>query len=228
MPKAVVLHSGGLDSATVLAIAQAEGFAVHALTVSYGQRSVIEVDYAREMAARLKVAAHVVLNLDLAPIGAAVPTSFAAARDARGAYCLPARNTLLLSLGLAWMQTLRARDIFLGFNSDYSSCPDHSMEFMAQFQKLADTATTLPDGEHVRLHLPLDGLTKSETIRRGIELKVDYNFTHTCFNFHDTSSALRAGSRHACGTCDACKSRRQGFTELGLKDPAFGSGPTAV
>jgi 7-cyano-7-deazaguanine synthase len=222
--KAVVLLSGGLDSATVLAIARAEGFEPYAITFRYGQRHAREIEAARRVAASQRVARHVVLDIDLAQFGGsaltadiAVPKHETADEIGPGIPLtyVPARNTVFLSLALAWSETLSAGDIFVGVNAlDYSGYPDCRPEYIASFERMANLATkgavtgTLP----VSIHAPLVQLTKSQIIRRGLELGVDYSLTSSCY---DPSS-----DGAACGHCDACLLRQRGFAEVGMSDPA--------
>jgi 7-cyano-7-deazaguanine synthase len=222
--KAVVLLSGGLDSATVLAIARAEGFEPYAITFRYGQRHAHEIAAARSVAASQHVFKHIVLDIDLAQFGGsaltadiAVPKHETADEIGPGIPLtyVPARNTVFLSLALAWSETLSAGDIFVGVNAlDYSGYPDCRPEYIAAFERMANLATkgavegTLP----VSIHAPLVQLTKSQIIRRGLELGVDYSHTSSCYD----PSADGA----ACGHCDACLLRLRGFAELGIPDPA--------
>jgi 7-cyano-7-deazaguanine synthase len=224
LPKAVVLLSGGMDSATAAAIARQDGFDVHALSVRYGQRHAIELDAARRVAARLGIRQHVVIDLDLrafggsaltadipvpkntppADIGARIPATY-----------VPARNTIFLSLALAWAETLDAHDIFIGANAlDYSGYPDCRPEYLGAFARMADLATRagVEDGARVRIHAPLLSLTKAEIVARGIELGVDYALTSTCYD--------PAADGAACGRCEACLLRLKGFEEAGVPDPA--------
>jgi 7-cyano-7-deazaguanine synthase len=222
--KGVVLLSGGLDSATVLAIARAEGFEPCAITFRYGQRHAQEVESVRRVAASQGVARHVVLDIDLAQFGGSALTADIAVpkhetADEIGTNIpvtyVPARNTVFLSLALAWAETLSAGDIFVGVNAlDYSGYPDCRPEYIAAFERMANLATkgavekTLP----VTIHAPLVQLTKSQIIRRGLELGVDYSHTSSCY---DPSS-----DGAACGHCDACLLRLRGFAEVGIPDPA--------
>jgi 7-cyano-7-deazaguanine synthase len=223
-PKAVVLLSGGLDSTTCAAIARAEGFSVHALTVAYGQRHDDELAAARRVAAALGVAEHRVLAIDLASFGGSsltdrgqeIPMGRALAEigapgDVPSTY-VPARNTVLCALALSWAEALGARDLFLGVNVlDASGYPDCRPAFVAAFENLANLATRAGlTGERFRLHAPLLSLDKASIIRRGLALGVDYAMTHSCY-------APRDGL--ACGRCDACQLRRKGFQEAGLPDP---------
>jgi 7-cyano-7-deazaguanine synthase len=225
MMRAVVLLSGGLDSTTAAAIARAEGFAVHALTVVYGQRHAVELEAARRVAASLGVAEHRVATVDLAGFGGSALTDAAiaipkdralgeigAAGDIPPTY-VPARNTVLLALALAWAETLGAHDIFIGVNVlDASGYPDCRPEFVAAFERLAEVATRAGvSGEPVRVHAPLIELSKAAIIRRGLALGVDYALTHSCYD--------PAPDGAACGRCDACILRRKGFSEADVPDP---------
>jgi 7-cyano-7-deazaguanine synthase len=224
MPKsAVLLLSGGLDSATTGAIARAEGFVVDALSVDYGQRHRFELEAARRVAAALGVRRHVVLSANLSAIGgSALTASLDIPRDRSPEEMshdipvtyVPARNTLLLALALGLAEVSEAADIFLGVNAiDYSGYPDCRPEFIAAFQRLANLATKAGvEGRlQFQIHTPLIELTKAQIIRRGIELGVDYSLTHTCYD--------PSPSGVSCGRCDACQLRRRGFAEVGLADP---------
>jgi 7-cyano-7-deazaguanine synthase len=221
--RAVVLLSGGLDSATTLAEARAAGYELNALTVRYGQRHAVEVEAARRVAGALGVARHVELEIDLRAFGGSaltaeleVPKDRSEATIAQGIPItyVPARNTVFLSLALAWAETLGAFDIFVGVNCvDYSGYPDCRPEFLQAFEALANLATRAGvegDGRF-RVHAPLLTLTKEQIIKRGQELGVDFSLTHSCYD--PTSAGL------ACGRCDACRIRRSAFDHLGLKDP---------
>jgi 7-cyano-7-deazaguanine synthase len=222
-PRAVVLLSGGLDSATVLAEARSEGFEVNALTVCYGQRHSVEIDAARRVARALRVARHVELELDLRAFGGSALTAQLEVPKDRGLEAIsqgipityvPARNTVFLSLALAWAETLKAFDIFVGVNCvDYSGYPDCRPEYLRQFEDLANLATRAGvEGEgRFRIHAPLLTLNKEQIIERGRALDVDYALTHSCYD--PTSEGL------ACGRCDACRIRRSAFERLGLSDP---------
>jgi 7-cyano-7-deazaguanine synthase len=221
---AVVLVSGGLDSATVLALARHQGFAAHALSVRYGQRHRLELDAARRVAQALGAERHLVLDLDLAALGGSaltgqgrVPKGRSAEEMAAGipATYVPARNTVFLSLALGWAEALGAWDIFIGVNAvDYSGYPDCRPEFIAAFQQTANLATkaAVEGRGRFAVHTPLIGLTKGEIIARGLELGVDYGLTLTCY---DPDAAGRA-----CGRCDSCLLRLKGFAEAGRPDPA--------
>lgn len=218
---AIVLLSGGLDSTTVLAVARDAGFACHALTVRYGQLHQVELDAARRVAARQGVAAHQIIELDLSPLAAsaltradvAVPKDRALAEigapgDVPATY-VPARNTVLLSLALAWAESIGARDIYLGVNVlDASGYPDCRAEFVRAFEALAQVATRAGG---FRIHAPLITLTKAEIIRLGMALGVDYAETHSCYD--------PGADGGACGRCDACQLRKKGFADAQLPDP---------
>lgn len=223
-PKAVVLLSGGLDSATTLAIAQRQGFEVHALSFQYGQRHAIELEAARRIAARFRVAQHVVVPFDLRPFGGSALTGDLAVpknrsleqmgRDIPVTY-VPARNTIFLSFALAWAEVLASNDIFIGVNAlDYSGYPDCRPEYIEAFQRMANLATKAGVEGKLKLTIntPLINLTKAQIIRRGLELGVDYSLTTSCYDPADDGAA--------CGGCDACLLRLQGFAENNLADPA--------
>ena len=222
--KAVVLLSGGLDSTTTLAIAQDEGFSVHAITFSYGQRHALEVEAARRVASAFGVASHVVIPIDLRVFGGSALTSDAEVPKDRSMTELgseipityvPARNTIFLAFALAFAETLDAPDIFVGVNAlDYSGYPDCRPEFVAAFETTANLATKAAvEGRHrYVIHTPLIAMTKSETIRRGIALGIDYGLTTSCYD--------PSPRGESCGRCDACLLRLRGFRELGLSDPA--------
>ncbi len=224
-PPAVVLLSGGMDSTTALAIAKAQGYAVYALTIRYGQRHQIEVEAARQIARHFQVAGHVVVDLDLRQFGGSALTGDAAVPKDRSAEeigqgipitYVPARNTIFLALALAWAEVLGANDIFLGVNAiDYSGYPDCRPEYLEAFERLARLATKagVEGRQQFRIHAPLLYLSKAEIIRKGLELGVDYGLTRTCYD------PTPAGE--ACGRCDACQLRRRGFAEAGLEDPAI-------
>jgi 7-cyano-7-deazaguanine synthase len=229
--RAVVLLSGGLDSTTTLAIARGKGHAVYALTVHYGQRHAVELAAARRVAEALGVAEHKVLGLDLRAFGGsaltgdlAVPKHRTTAEIGRGvpATYVPARNTILLSLALAWAEVLGAWDLFLGVNAlDYSGYPDCRPEYVAAFEQLANLATKAGvDGiRKFTVHTPLIRMTKREIIRTGLDLGVDFGMTVSCYDPDDTGAA--------CGSCDACHLRLKGFAELGIADPASYRGAAA-
>jgi 7-cyano-7-deazaguanine synthase len=221
-PKAVVLLSGGLDSTTTLAIARAEGFELYALTLHYGQRHEGEIDAARRVAVRMGVRQHLVVPLDLRVFGGSALTGTAAVPKGRSQEemghgipitYVPARNSIFLSMTLAWAEVLGSTDIFLGVNAlDYSGYPDCRPEYIAAFQNMANLATRAGvEGSHLTIHTPLIQLSKAQIIQRGLELGVDFGLTFTCY---DPSPAGLA-----CGECDACLLRLKGFAELGRIDP---------
>ena len=218
MNKAVVLLSGGLDSATTLAIARSEGYACHCLSLDYGQRHGSELDAAQRVAAALGASEQRTVKLDLTAFGGsaltdesiAVPTAPA---DGIPVTYVPARNTIMLSLALAWAEVLGSRDIFIGANAvDYSGYPDCRPEYLAAFEKMANLATkSAVEGAALRIRAPLVALSKAEIIRRGIALGVDYRLTVSCYQAADDG--------HACGRCDACRLRAAGFAAAGVPDP---------
>ncbi len=224
-PPAVVLLSGGLDSATVLAIAQREQFVVHAMSFRYGQRHVFELDCARQIARRAGVIQHVITEIDLRMFGGSALTSSDIAVpkgrevEAMGQSIpvtyVPARNTIFLSFALAWAEVLKCSDIFIGVNAlDYSGYPDCRPEYIHAYETMANLATRagVEGLQKLRIHTPLISMTKGQIIQRGLELGVDYSMTSTCY---DPSPQGRA-----CGACDACILRLKGFAENGVKDPA--------
>lgn len=219
-PRAVVLLSGGLDSATAAAIARSEGFDLYALTVEYGQRHAREIESARAIARALGVVRHVELGVDLSAFGGSALTSPAdvpkdrdlAAADIPVTY-VPARNTVFLSLATAWAEALGARDIFIGVNVlDYSGYPDCRPEFIEAFEKMANLATKagVEGRQALKIHSPLIAMSKAEIIAKGIELGVDYGLTSSCY---DPSPA-----GEQCGQCDSCLLRQKGFRENGITD----------
>lgn len=220
---AVVLLSGGLDSATALAEAVAAGFAPYALTVAYGQRHFVEAEAARRVAAAMGVVRHVELNIDLRAFGGSaltadidVPKDRDEAEMAGGIPItyVPARNTVFLSLALAWAETLGAFDIFVGVNCvDYSGYPDCRPEFLRAFENLANLATKagVEGAGRFTVHAPLLKSTKDDIILRGLELGVDYGLTHSCYD--PSPEGL------SCGRCDSCRLRLSAFGRLGMKDP---------
>lgn len=217
-PAAVVLLSGGLDSAVALAIAQAEGFVCHCLSVDYGQRHRAELDAARRVAHALGAAEHKVLGVDLTAIGGSALTDSGipvpeCPSDSIPVTYVPARNTILLSLGLAWAEVLGAADLFIGANSiDYSGYPDCRPEYLHAYEEMANLATQAAvEGRAFTLHRPLVYLTKAEIVRRGTDLGVDFSATVSCYQA--TADGL------ACGRCEACRLRRVGFEAARLPDP---------
>ena len=222
--RAVVLLSGGLDSATALAIARAEGFEMHALTVFYGQRHAAEIEAARAVAKMLGAAEHVELSLDLRRFGGSALTADIAVPKDRPAddmahgipvTYVPARNSIFLAMALGWAEVLGAFDIFVGVNAlDYSGYPDCRPEFIGAFETLANVATKagVEGVRRFRVHAPLIHLTKAQIIQRGAALGVDYEKTSSCYDPDPQSHA-------ACGRCDSCQLRAKGFAEAGVTDP---------
>jgi 7-cyano-7-deazaguanine synthase len=218
-PAAVVLVSGGLDSATCLAIARAEGFRCYALSFAYGQRHEVELQAAEHVARLLGAEQHRVMNIDLAAFGGSALTDRGIAVpeapvDGIPVTYVPARNTIFLALALAWAEVLGARDIFIGVNAvDYSGYPDCRPEFVAAFEQLANLATRagVEGTAPVRIRTPLISLSKAEIIRRGVALGVDFGGTVSCYQAD--------GEGRACGLCDSCRLRRQGFESAGVADP---------
>ena len=225
--KAVVLLSGGLDSATVLAEAKAQGFSAYALTVVYGQRHAVEREAARAVGNTLGATRHLEINVPLQAFGGSslvgdgeVPKDRANAEIASGipSTYVPARNTVLLSLALAWAEALGAFDLFVGVNCvDYSGYPDCRPEYLAAFENLANLATRagVEKSGRFRVHAPLLHMTKEQIITRGRELGVDYGLTHSCY---DPVGGL------SCGRCDSCTLRLAAFEKLGLEDPVAYAG----
>ncbi len=223
MPKkAVVLLSGGLDSATTLAIAKDAGFELHALTFRYGQRHEVEITAANNIAAAFRTAKHVIVPIDLRQFGGSALTSDVPVPKGRSqaemdagipSTYVPARNTIFLSLALAWAEVLGVHDIFIGVNAlDYSGYPDCRPEFIRAFEQLANLATKAAvEGSRLTIHTPLIDLSKADIIRRGMALGVDYSLTSTCYD--------PAPEGEACGECDACLLRLKGFAENGMSDP---------
>jgi 7-cyano-7-deazaguanine synthase len=217
---AVVLVSGGLDSATVLAIARQRGFAAHALSFDYGQRHRCELDAAQRIAAGLGAVAHKVVSVDLRAIGGSALTQDIAVpkdrslEDGIPVTYVPARNTIFLSIALAWAEVLSSQDIFIGVNAlDYSGYPDCRPEYLQAFQALADLATRagVEGRQRLTVHAPLIAMSKAEIVRCGTALGVDYGLTHSCYDPTDDGTP--------CGRCDSCRLRRNGFREAGLADP---------
>ncbi len=216
--KAVVLLSGGLDSATTLALARADGYACYALTFDYGQRHRVEIEAARRVAQSLGVADHRVVPFDLSWMGGsvltdrsmAVPTTASAGIPVT---YVPARNTVFLAVALGWAEVIGAQDIYIGVNAvDYSGYPDCRPEYMQAFERLANLATRAGvEGRSFHLHMPLIQLRKHEIIQAGTRLGVDYALTLSCY---DPDAEGRA-----CGVCDSCRLRAQGFEAAGIPDP---------
>ena len=228
VPGAVVLVSGGLDSATTLAVARERGFACRALTVDYGQRHRVELDRAAGVARALEAVEHRVVRVDLSFAGGSALTdrsievpkarSDDAIADGIPSTYVPARNTVLLSIALAWAEALGIRDLFVGVNAvDYSGYPDCRPEYLEAFERLAALATRAgveADGEPFRVHAPLLRRSKAEIVRMALDLGVDPAWTVSCY---DPDPAGRP-----CGACDACRLRQRGFSEAGEVDPAVG------
>ncbi len=225
--KAVILLSGGLDSATVLAQARADGYECYALSFDYGQRHRCELQAARRVAEALGVREHRIFDLNLRQFGGsaltddeisvpdAAPVAIDGGEEEIPVTYVPARNTIFLSLALAWSEVLGARDIFIGVNSvDYSGYPDCRPEFIEAFQKLANLATKEGiEGNGFQINTPLISLTKAEIIRRGSALGVDYGLTISCYNPDEDG--------RACGQCDSCSLRREGFKAAEVEDPTL-------
>jgi len=216
--KAVVLLSGGLDSATTLAIARADGFSCHALSLDYGQRHAAELAAARRVARRIGVTEHKVVALDLASFGGSALTDTAIAvpeqpSDSIPVTYVPARNTVFLAIALGWAEVLDARDIFIGVNAvDYSGYPDCRPEYIEAFERLSRLATRAGvEGAQFHIRAPLIRMTKADIIRTGTALGVDYAQTVSCYAADDDG--------RACGRCDACRLRARGFADAGIADP---------
>lgn len=218
---AVILLSGGLDSYTAAALARADGFALCALTVRYGQLHACELEAARRVARALDVARHLEIEVDLAAFGGSSLTGDGAVEQDRPperpgipSTYVPARNTVLLSLALGWAEVLGARDLVIGVNArDYSGYPDCRPEYLAAFERMARLATRAGvEGARFRVHAPLIDWTKAQIIARGASLGLDYGLTHSCY--------VPAPDGRPCGRCDSCQLRTRGFAEAGLTDPA--------
>ena len=223
MKKAVILLSGGLDSATTLAIAQNDGFTLYGLTFSYGQRHQFEIGASQKIAEACNLTDHIITEIDLRAFGGSALTDDIDVPKDRSESTMsgsipvtyvPARNTIFLSFSLAWAEVLQSNDIFLGVNSmDYSGYPDCRPEYIQSFQAMANLATKAGvDGDQsITIHTPLISMTKGEIIRKGLALGVDYSLTHSCYD------PDKAGN--ACGRCDSCRIRLKGFQEAGTADP---------
>jgi len=219
------LLSGGLDSATALAIARDEGYCPCALSFRYGQRHQIELGAARKVVAAMGVADHVIIDIDLRAFGGSALTADIAVphhqdvAELEGGIPItyvPARNTIFLSFALAWAETLGASDIFMGVNAlDYSGYPDCRPEYIASYETMANLATKagVEGQQHLHIHTPLIHLTKAQIIERGLALGIDYGLTHSCYD--------PDGNGRPCGTCDSCLLRQKGFAEVGIEDPAL-------
>ena len=220
--RAVVLLSGGLDSSTVAAIAKSQGFSVYALSFDYGQTHKAELQAADRVAKSQNVARHIVLKVDLSAFGGSALTgdaeipkhrSMADIGEGVPVTYVPARNTVFLSLALAWAESLKATDIFIGVNAlDYSGYPDCRPEFIRAFEEMANLGTKIgSEGQRIKIHTPLISMTKAEIIRAGLELGLDYGMTVTCYDASEEGEA--------CGACDACLLRLKGFAENSATDP---------
>lgn len=221
--RAVVLLSGGLDSATALAIARAEGFDTFAISFWYGQRHGVELGSAKQVAEKLSVQRHMVLDIDLRQFGGSALTDDIAVPKARSTQAMaggipityvPARNTVFLSFALAWAETLGSSDIYIGVNAlDYSGYPDCRPEFIEAYERMANLATkaSVEGAMRLKIHTPLIDLTKAQIISRGIKLGVDYAQTSSCYDPRSDGAP--------CGGCDSCLLRAKGFAEVGVKDP---------
>ena len=217
--RAVVLLSGGLDSATTLAIARSEGFDCYCLSLDYGQRHRVELDAAANVARALQAKEHRIVQLGLDTFGgsALTDTSIAvpvdAAQEGIPVTHVPARNTIMLSLALAWAEVLGSRDIYVGVNAvDYSGYPDCRPEYIAAFEKMANLATKAGvEGARLTIHAPLINLSKAEIVRQGTDLGIDYGTTVSCYQADSDG--------RACGVCDSCRLRREGFVAAGQTDP---------
>lgn len=225
-PKSVVLLSGGLDSATCMAIAKSVGFEPYALTVIYGQRHKVEVEAAKRVAAAMGAAEHRFITVDLGQIGgSALTADIDVPKDRDEASMtaeipvtyVPARNTVMLALALGYAEVIGAEDIHVGVNAvDYSGYPDCRPEYIRAFETLAALATKAGvEGRPTRIHVPLIQLTKTEIIKRGLDLGVDYSITHSCYDPEPNGKP--------CGHCDSCLMRMKAFDSLGMRDPALGA-----
>ena len=216
-PKAVVLVSGGMDSVLVLAIARELGYDVHALSVRYGQRHTSELDAAARNAIALGAVEHKVVAVDLRSIGGSALTADIDVPEAPSAGIpvtyVPARNTIMLSVALGWAEVLGARDLFCGVNAvDYSGYPDCRPAFIEAFERLANLATKAGvEGQGLRVHAPLMAMSKADIVREGVRLGVDFGATVSCYQADDQG--------RACGRCDACRLRAEGFRTAGVPDP---------
>lgn len=220
MAKAVILVSGGLDSATCCAFAEKQGFELYAMSFSYGQRHSIEIDSAKRVANFFKVSEHRIVTIDLRAFGGSSLTSLTEVPKNRvldensipNTY-VPARNTIFLSFALGWAEVLGCTDIFIGVNAvDYSGYPDCRPQFISAYERMANLATkSAVEGKKLTIHTPLVNLTKAQIIKAGVEMGVDYGITHSCYD--PSPEGL------ACGMCDSCRIRKRGFEEAGVTDP---------
>ncbi len=218
MKRAVVLLSGGLDSSTVLALARHAGYACYTLCVDYGQRHHAELAAAQRVARELGAAQHRVINIDLTAFGGSALTDASIAVPEQPSAGIPvtyvpARNTIMLSLAMAWAEVLQAQDIFIGVNAvDYSGYPDCRPEYIAAFERMANLATKAAvEGSPLKIHTPLISLSKAEIIQQGAKLGVDYGMTVSCYQADEEG--------RACGVCDSCRLRSAGFAAAGISDP---------
>ena len=218
VPGAIVLLSGGLDSATLLAMARHQGYAAYALSFDYGQRHITELRSAKNIAAAIGVEEHKVLNIDLAQLGGSALTDQSIAvpeKEQEGipVTYVPARNTIFLAFALAYAEVIKAEDIFIGVTAvDYSGYPDCRPEYIASFEKMARLATRAGvEGAGLNIHTPLIELSKANIIKCGLKLGVDYALTISCYQADDTG--------RACGVCDSCRLRKVGFAEAQVADP---------
>jgi 7-cyano-7-deazaguanine synthase len=222
--KAVILLSGGLDSATTLAIARHEGFSLYALTFRYGQRHYREIEAAKKIARVMGVVEHKIIPIDMAGIGGSALTDLTidvpkdradlGSHESVPTTYVPARNTIFLSYALAWAEVLGAFDIFTGFNAtDFSGYPDCRHEYVQAFENLANLATVAGTQQkgRLRIHTPIINMTKSQTILAGMKLDLDYSLTHSCYDPDEQG--------RSCGRCDSCRLRLKGFRDAGLPDP---------
>ena len=218
--RAVILLSGGLDSATALGIAKHEGFECYALSFSYGQRHDVEINAAKQISSFFKVKEHLTVNIDLSMWGGSALTSdeikvpdYREENNNIPVTYVPGRNTIFLSFAISWAEVLGAKDIFIGVNSvDYSGYPDCRPEFISAFEKVAMLGTkACEEGWKFKIHAPLQSLNKSEIISKGTELGIDYSITHSCYNPDQNGKA--------CGRCDSCVLRKKGFIKAGIEDP---------
>ena len=220
--KAIVLLSGGIDSSTTLAIARDQGFELYAMSFRYGQKNSYEVEAAQKIAEQIEVNEHLILDINLSAIGGSALTTDMPVPKNRSekkrekiipVTYVPARNTIFLSFGLAWAESIEAFDIFIGVNSiDYSGYPDCRPEFIKAFEQMANLATKAGvEGRSFRIQTPLINMTKAQIIRKGTELGVDYSLTQSCYD--------PAPDGKACGKCDSCILRKKGFEEAGIPDP---------
>jgi 7-cyano-7-deazaguanine synthase len=222
--KAVVLLSGGIDSATTLAIAKDSGYEVYAISFRYGQRHVFELEAAKKIAGQMDVVKHLIMDIDLSSFGGSALTDKInvpklhkvkdIGKEIPVTY-VPARNLIFLSLALGWAEVLGSTDLFIGVNAvDYSGYPDCRQEFIEAFEKTANLGTKIGvEGKRIIVHTPLISLSKSEIIKKGVELGVDYGLTHSCYD-PDVKG-------RACGSCDSCLLRKKGFEEAEVEDPTF-------